>query len=111
LQVTSFATGDLVYSMSVDGRRAGTGSHVSVETAGEVSVAFDNGDALYLGTLALARFAREAALATDKEGLLYPTPRSGPPQLGNPLSPGRGSVQSAADPDSTLALDGSALGL
>lgn len=114
LQVTSFADYDIVHSLSVDGHGAGTGSHVSVDTAGEVMVSFDNGGALVLGKLALARFARESALATDQDGRLRATPRSGPPQFGNALRPGRGSVQSAVETGGTPAapvLDGSGLEL
>lgn len=110
-QVTSFADTAAVHSLSVDGYGPGTGTHISVEPNGEVVVAFDNGNILYLGKLALARFAREAALQTGEGGRLYATPRSGPPQFGNPLGPGRGSLQLSTAPAGAPALDGSGLGL
>jgi flagellar hook protein FlgE len=98
-QVTAFATESAVYALSVDGNTVGTGELVSVDPYGEVSVFFDNGTALPIGKLALARFAREAALEADAGGRLLATQRSGPAHFGNPLSPGRGSVQIANSDD------------
>ncbi|MEY2937158.1 MAG: hypothetical protein RL033_7907 [Pseudomonadota bacterium] len=92
-QVTGFAQDDSVYALSVDGNTVGTGEFVSVDSHGEVSVYFDNGTGLAIGKLALARFAREAALEAAGDGGLLATQRSGPANFGNPLSPGRGSVQ------------------
>lgn len=109
--VTGYAAESAVQFLSVDGFPPGTGAFVSVDPYGAVMVGFDNGSALDIGRLALARFAREAALHTDGDGQLHPTPRSGRPQLGYPLSPGRGTVQSALELGGAPALEGSGLGL
>lgn len=111
---TNFADDSAVHFLSVDGSAPGTGTELSVDPSGAVTVGFDNGSSLPIGTLALARFAREAALAADEDGQLHVTARSGRPQLGLPLSPGRGSVQSATEAGGSLAVpapDGSGLGL
>jgi len=86
---TSFASGFTVFSLAVDGVTEGIGSGLDVSPGGEVVVFYDNGEALSLGSLALARFQREAALAAVGEGWGM-TPESGAPQLGTPQSPGRG---------------------
>lgn len=88
---TSFASDTAVFSLAVDGLAEGSGSGIDVRPNGDVLVYYDNGEALSIGTLALARFPREAALAPFGEGWGM-TPESGPPQLGTPQSPGRGML-------------------
>jgi flagellar hook protein FlgE len=88
---TSFASDTTVFSLAADGQTEGTGSGIDVRPNGDVLVYYDNGEALPIGTLALARFRREAALAPVGEGWGM-TPESGPPQLGTPQSPGRGML-------------------
>jgi flagellar hook protein FlgE len=89
---TMFATSTAVLSQSVDGHTAGTGADVHVGAAGDVQVRFDNGDALTIGTLALARFPREAALAPIGDDGWVATSDSGAPQLGAPQQSGRGAL-------------------
>jgi flagellar hook protein FlgE len=89
---TMFAVPTAVYSLSADGRPAGTGTDIEVGAAGDVLVRFDNGDALGIGTLALARFSQEGALAPLGGDSWRVTPGSGAPQFGAPRGPGRGSI-------------------
>jgi flagellar hook protein FlgE len=90
---TMFAAPSAVYSLSSDGHPSGTGTDIEVGAAGDVRVRFDNGDALTIGTLALARFPREAALApSGDDGGWVVTPDSGAPQLAAPQAPGRGAL-------------------
>jgi flagellar hook protein FlgE len=79
----------------VNGHVAGTGSHVHVHVHGygEVTVEYDSGASLMIGTLALARFATEAGLALAADGSFSATNASGPPQMGYPTGPGRGSLE------------------
>jgi flagellar hook protein FlgE len=88
---TAFASYDAVFALSVDGVAEGTGAGIDVLPNGEVLVYYDNGEVLPIGTLALARFPGEPELAPLAEGWAT-TAESGPPQLGQPQSPGRGAV-------------------
>ena len=88
---TSFASDTTVFTLAADGLTQGTGSGIDVRSDGDVLVYYDNGEALSIGHLALARFAHEAALAPVGDGWGM-TANSGPPQLGTPQSPGRGMV-------------------
>ncbi len=90
---TGFASGSAVYAQSADGLVVGLGADVQVDGWGRVSAGFDNGAGLALGTLALARFPREPSLVTQPDGVLRASDESGQPQLGIPLSLGRGSVR------------------
>jgi flagellar hook protein FlgE len=90
-RTVNFASDSAVFSLSVDGRNEGTASGVDVRPNGELLVYYDNGDAVPIGSLALARFPREAALASDGEGW-GPTSDSGAPSLGAPQSLGRGMI-------------------
>jgi flagellar hook protein FlgE len=88
---TSFASEASVFSLAVDGLTQGTSSGIDVRPDGDVLVYYDNGEALSIGSLALARFPREAGLVPLGWGLGM-TPESGAPQLGTPQSPGRGML-------------------
>jgi flagellar hook-basal body protein len=88
---TAFASYDEVFALSADGVAVGTGSGIDVLPNGEVLVYYDNGEVLPIGTLALARFPEEPELAPLADGWAT-TAESGPPQLGQPQSPGRGAV-------------------
>jgi flagellar hook-basal body protein len=90
---TQFASALFVYVQDVNGHVAGTGSDVHVDGYGEVTVEYDSGATLMIGTLALARFATEAALAPEADGSFSATNESGPPQMGYPTGPGRGSLE------------------
>jgi len=90
---TQFAADTAVFALDANGYTAGTGSAVRVDGAGLVTAEYDSGATLALGTLALARFATEAGLAAQPDATFTATRASGPPQLGHPLSPGRGSVE------------------
>jgi flagellar hook protein FlgE len=94
-ETTSFASDGLVFAITADGQTEGTGAGMDVRPNGEVLVYYDNGEALSLGTLALARFRSEAALARVGEGWGMTT-ESGPPQLGTPQSSGRGMIVGGA---------------
>lgn len=88
---TSFATYSAVFTLSMDGLTEGTSSGIDVRPDGDVLVYYDNGEALSIGRLALARFPRETALAPFGDGWGM-TPESGAPQLGAPQSAGRGMI-------------------
>jgi flagellar hook protein FlgE len=68
---------------------------MDVRPNGGVLIYYDNGETLPLGTLALARFRSEVALAPFGEGWAM-TAESGPPQLGTPQSSGRGMIVGGA---------------
>ena len=89
---TMFSSSTAVFSLSVDGHPAGTGTDIGVGADGGVHVLFDNGDLLTIGTLALARFPREEALASIGEDGWVSTPDSGAPLYGVPQGPGRGEL-------------------
>ena len=80
-----------MFSLTLDGGTDGTGSGLDVRPNGDVLVLYDNGEALSIGNLALARFAREGGLAPFGDGWGL-TPESGPPLLGTPQSSGRGMI-------------------
>ena len=88
---TSFASYSAVFALAMDGVTEGTSSGIDVRPNGEVLVFYDNGEALSIGSLALARFPREAALAPFGEGWGL-TPDSGAPLLGTPQSSARGMI-------------------
>jgi flagellar hook protein FlgE len=90
---TSFATFTAVFAQSQDGAPPGTGVDAIVDAWGTLHGQFDSGVSAPFGTLALARFPREARLVTDEDGLQRETLDSGQPLLGRPLDPGRGSVR------------------
>jgi flagellar hook protein FlgE len=90
---TSFATDTAVFSLAQDGLPPGTGVDAVVDGWGVLHGLFDSGATAPLGTLALARFPREAELLTDADGLQRETLESGAPLLGRPLDPGRGSLR------------------
>ena len=71
------------------------GSDVTIDGWGNVLTQFDSGATLVAGRLAIARFPREARLATGIDGVQRETAASGEPLLGRPLDPGRGSVSTA----------------
>ena len=60
---------------------------------GTVSVLFDSGVRLVLGTLGLARFPVERALESNGDGSFSETYESGTPVVAPPLTPGRGSME------------------
>jgi flagellar hook protein FlgE len=95
---TSFATASFVSSQSQDGYPMGTGDDVSITPSGDVTVTFDNGAALVIGKLALARFPNEDRLTAEADGSLRSNAQSGPAQFGAPSGPGRGSLAVAALP-------------
>ena len=90
---TDFAWETAVYAQTQDGLPPGVGSDVTIDGSGNVHTNFDNGATLAAGRLAIARFPREAKLATDA-GVLRETAASGEPLLGRPLDAGRGSLRS-----------------
>lgn len=75
-----------------DGYPAGTSTKLNVDAQGAVSVVLDNGQSRRIGSLALARFPNEAALATVDVSAVRQTIASGMPAFGAPSSPGRGTV-------------------
>jgi flagellar hook protein FlgE len=89
---TSFASDTFIWSQTSDGFVAGTGSDVRISFSGEVSVEFDTGASLSIGTLALARFPNEDRLEAADDGSLRAKPESGPAQYGVPDGPGRGPL-------------------
>jgi flagellar hook protein FlgE len=92
-QITQFADYTAVRAQTANGFAAGVGESIAVDVTGAVSVHFDNGAALVVGRLALARFAREDALVELDEDVWEATRGSGRPQWGVPGSPGRGSIE------------------
>ena len=94
---TSFASNSEFYELSLDGLAAGAGVGINVTHAGEVLAYYDSGEALPLGTLALARFPREPALAPLGDDWAM-TPESGAPQYAAPQSSGRGALLSGTPP-------------
>jgi flagellar hook protein FlgE len=90
---TQFASDLAVYAQEANGYVAGTGSEIHVDGYGEVTVEYDSGASILIGTLALARFATEAGLAPESDGSFSATEASGPPQMGYPAGPGRGSLE------------------
>ena len=90
---TSFATDTAVFSQAQDGLPPGTGVDAIVDGWGTLHGLFDSGASAPFGTLALARFPREAELITDADGLRRETLESGAPLLGRALDPGRGTLR------------------
>jgi flagellar hook protein FlgE len=79
---------------SHDGWTAGAALQMTVNVLGEVTIEYDNGRKQVIGTLALARFADEAALVSNgTEGWLE-SAGSGAPAVALPLAAGRGIVES-----------------
>jgi len=92
-QITQFADYTAVHAQTANGSGAGVGESIAVDATGAVSVRFDNGTALVVGRLALARFPREDALVELDEDVWEATRGSGRPQWGAPGGPGRGSIE------------------
>lgn len=88
---TSFASDTTVFSLAMDGLTEGAGSGIDVRPDGDVLVYYDNGEALSIGRLVLARFPRETALAPSGDGWAT-TADSGPPKLGAPQTSGHGML-------------------
>ncbi len=93
---TGFAEDTSVSALDRDGHATGTAGSAQVAPSGEVTVNYDNGKSLLIGTLALARFANEDGLVDGGEASFRATVSSGPPQYGAPLKPGRGQVTTPA---------------
>lgn len=88
---TALAADTFFYSFSHDGLAPGTGVGLYVTDAGNVVSYYDSGEALPIGTLALARFSRESKLEPLGDGWV-PTAESGGALYGAPLTGGRGAI-------------------
>lgn len=89
---TSKESSTTLIKLTSDGYPAGTSTKLSVDAKGVVSVVLDNGQSRGIGSLALARFPNEGALAAVDTTTFRQTTASGTPAFAAPASPGRGTV-------------------
>jgi flagellar hook protein FlgE len=90
--------------ISQDGFAAGTLSNVTVDTSGNVTGAFSNGQTRVLGQVAVASFQAQDQLRRSGGNLFEATQGAGQPAVGTASSGGRGAIIAGALEQSNVDL-------
>ena len=100
-------TGDesAVTAVSQDGSKAGALTAISVDENGVISGAYDNGETVEIGQVALASFAAPDQLTRVGASLFAATPGSGEYAIGAANTGGRGSISGYALEKSNVNLE------
>lgn len=104
LGVTQFAAPDGTAKMSQDGFSAGSLSHLSIDSEGQIEGAFTNGQTRLLGQIATALVAAPDKMDRLGGNLFATTLQSGQATLGAPSTGGRGTLAAGALEQSNVDL-------
>lgn len=91
---TQFADESAVVTLSQDGYSTGNLQDISIDSDGEITGLFSNGEHRLLGQVALASFQNENGLQRAGNSLWLSTDDSGDPAVGAANTGGRGSISS-----------------
>ncbi len=103
-RTSQFGSDFTVSSLAQDGYAAGRMSGFSISADGVIVGRYSNGQALQLGQMVLANFANPGGLRALGNNQWEETADSGLALVGEPLTGGLGSLQSAAVEDSNVDL-------
>ena len=101
---TSQATASQTNSFSQDGFAAGTLQQINIDTQGNLSGTFSNGETIALAQLGLANFPNLEGLQGIGNTNLIETRESGQPLIGQPQSGGLGSIRASSLEQSNVDL-------
>ena len=104
--ITQFASASANTFIGQNGYGAGSLSSVQVDTKGNVSGVFSNGQTRILGQVAVASFTADDQLARVGGNLFQSTPTSGQPSVGTAGSGGRATILSGSLEQSNVDLAG-----
>jgi flagellar hook protein FlgE len=100
--VTQFAGQSEASFVSQDGYASGSLSSIAVDSSGNVTGTFSNGQSRRIAQVAVASFAAPTQLAVAGGNLFADTPSAGQPSIGAAGTGSRGSIQSAALEESNV---------
>lgn len=101
---TQFGSNFDVNRLNQDGYGAGRLSGVSVDSNGNISARYSNGETKLMGQVSLTTFQNPNGLVPLGNNLWAESAASGPPLVGTPNSGSRGAIQSGAVEDSNVDL-------
>jgi flagellar hook protein FlgE len=104
--ITQFASASANTFIGQDGYGSGSLSSVQVDTRGNVSGVFSNGQTRILGQVAVASFTADDQLARVGGNLYQSTPSSGQPSVGTAGTGGRANIASGSLEQSNVDLAG-----
>ncbi|MBI5494580.1 MAG: flagellar hook protein FlgE [Deltaproteobacteria bacterium] len=102
--ITQYAGASTVTFIQQDGHPAGALAAVQVDTSGNVTATFTNGETRVLAQLVVASFSAADQMQRLSGNLYGETAASGPPQVGVAATGGRGSVLAGALEQSNVDL-------